>query len=64
MIVILRMKMPGLGNVGDEISVAPDRARRLVLGGIGNYKDDIPSEKRKKATIDIPKKRGRKKKEE
>jgi len=59
--VVLKKKMPGLGNVGDTISVSPDRARRLVLGGLGDYVEDLPGN-RKKATIEIPKKRGKSKK--
>lgn len=60
--VILKKNFPGLGKFGKIVSVAPDRARRLVLGGLGDYvEEDLPKD-RKKAIIEVPEKRGRKKK--
>ena len=65
--VILKMKIAGLGTVGQEISVSEQRAFSLVMGGLARYAENIQAEteydRRETATMKPveKRKRGRKK---
>ena len=58
------MKIAGLGNPGDTISVNPDRGKALIMGGLAFDPENIQAETehdlRETATLKVKKeKRGR-----
>lgn len=61
--VILKMKIAGIGNVGDMVSMTPARAKRNVMGGLARYAKNVEAETeydmREMATMKIAEKRNK-----